>query len=75
MSEIKGDFSKVEIFSKRSFQKKSVGMTVSGPWDGAEFGRERSAMGNSYESEYRYEYPVKTSQRTKSLSLTAEARC
>ena len=39
---------------------------VSGPWDGAAFGSERINLSNGYESEYRFEYPVKTIQRTMS---------
>ena len=39
---------------------------VSGPWDGAAFGNERINLSNGYESEYRFEYPVKTIQRTMS---------
>ena len=42
---------------------------VSGPWDGAAFGNERINLQNGYTSEYRYEYPVKTIQRTMSKSI------
>ena len=42
---------------------------VSGPWDGAAFGNERINLQNGYTSEYRYEYPVKTIQRTMSKGI------
>jgi len=41
---------------------------VEGPWDGSAFAGVRKSMSNSaYESEYKYEYPVKSTRRTKGI--------
>ena len=40
---------------------------VEGPWDGSAFAGVRKSMTNSYQSEYKYEYPVKTSKRVKGI--------
>ena len=40
-------------------------VAVAGPWDGSAFSNERNGLSNSYQSEYKYEYPAKMSQRTK----------
>ena len=42
-----------------------MSVAVSGPWDGSAFANERNALRNSYESEYRYEYPKKASDKVK----------
>ena len=40
-------------------------VAVAGPWDGSAFSNERNGLSNSYESEYKFEYPAKMSQRAK----------
>ena len=45
-----------------------MAVDVSGPWDGSAFGRERMGMPNTYESEYRFEYPTKTIARLKGIT-------
>ena len=42
-------------------------VAVAGPWDGSAFSNERNGLSNSYESEYKFEYPAKMSQRAKGM--------
>merc|ERR1711953_26911 len=42
-------------------------VAVAGPWDGSAFSNERNGLSNSYESEYKFEYPAKMSQRAKGI--------
>ena len=48
-----------------SEKKVMATVAVAGPWDGSAFSNERNGLSNSYESEYKFEYPAKMSQRAK----------
>ena len=55
-----------EIKPEVNSEKKVMAtVAVAGPWDGSAFSNERNGLSNSYESEYKFEYPAKMSQRTK----------